>query len=59
MQNEFNMNEPKKEPVQPEIDITLPVLVEEEPPQIIYQPNHDMPEIKPLPFEVALTQIIN
>lgn len=58
MQNEFNMNEPKKEPVQPEIDITLPVLVEEEPPQIIYQPNHDMPEIKPLPFEVPVLRSI-
>ena len=52
--NGFTMNLPMEQLVQPEINIIQPALVEDETPQIIYQPNHDVPEVKPLPFEVAL-----
>jgi len=31
---------------------------EEDIPQIVYQPNHDMPEVKPLPFEVPVLRSI-
>jgi len=56
--NGFTMNLPMEQLVQPEINIIQPALVEDETPQIIYQPNHDVPEVKPLPFEVSVLRSI-